>query len=191
MATPALVDPHFDETVVLLLDVNDDGALGVVLNRPGELPVADVLDPWGTVVAAPEVLFEGGPVETNGALAVVWRRAGAVTGGSPSSDPGDEADGAETPGLRTLGGGLALLDLDAPPEVVGAEIGRLRIFAGYSGWGAGQLEAEIDEGSWYVVPGEAADVFRADTSTLRRDVLRRQPGDLAWHATRPRDPEQN
>ncbi len=65
------------------------------------------------------------------------------------------------------------------------------MFAGYAGWGAGQLEAEIAEGSWYVVPALTADLFREDTTTLRRDVLRRQPGELAWVSTRPADPMQN
>ena len=67
----------------------------------------------------------------------------------------------------------------------------LRIFAGYAGWGEGQLEAEVEEGSWYVVAAQAPDVFRLDPSDLRRDVLRRQPGQLAWHSTRPADPELN
>ena len=94
-------------------------------------------------------------------------------------------------GLREVVDRLALLDLDTPVELVSDELDGLRIFAGYAGWGAGQLEREIEEGSWYVVPGIARDVFRADTSTLRRDVLRRQPGDLAWHSTRPVDPDLN
>ena len=67
----------------------------------------------------------------------------------------------------------------------------MRVFAGYAGWGAQQLRDEIAEGSWYVVSGEEADVFGGDTTTLRRDVLRRQPGMLAWHSTRPVDPESN
>ncbi|MCB0907856.1 MAG: YqgE/AlgH family protein, partial [Nocardioidaceae bacterium] len=67
----------------------------------------------------------------------------------------------------------------------------LRIFAGYAGWGAGQLQGEIEEGSWYVVPGDSLDVFRVDPSDLWRDVLRRQPGELAWHSTRPYDPNLN
>lgn len=175
LATPALVDPNFAETVVLLLDVNDEGSLGVVLNRPTGLAVADVLSDWGDVVTGPEVLFQGGPVETDGALAVALRR-------------GDEPG---VLGLREVVDRLALLDLDTPVELVDAELERLRIFAGYAGWGAGQLDLEIEEGSWYVVPGLAGDVFRTDTTTLWRDVLRRQPGDLAMHSTRPVDPGLN
>ena len=175
LATPALQDPNFAETVVLVLDVGAEGSLGVVLNRPTGLRVADVLAPWRDVVAEPEVLFQGGPVETDGALAVALRR---------SDDDG-------TLGLREVVDRLALLDLDTPVELVSDELDGLRIFAGYAGWGAGQLDHEIEEGSWYVVPGTARDVFRPDTSTLHRDVLRRQPGDLAWLSTRPADPDLN
>ncbi len=175
LATPALLDPNFAETVVLVLDVNDEGSLGVVLNRPTALPVAEVLGSWGGLVAEPEVLFRGGPVETDGALAVALRR-------------GDE-DGVI--GVREVVDRLVLLDLDTPVELVSGELDGLRIFAGYAGWGAGQLGREIEAGSWYVVPGIAPDVFRSDTATLWRDVLRRQPGDLALHSTRPSDPELN
>lgn len=175
LATPALLDPNFVDTVVLLLDVTEEGALGVVLNRPTPLPVADVLAGWGDMVAEPEVLFQGGPVETDGALAVALLRT--------SSD--------ESVGIRLVTGQLGLLDLDTPVELVTGSIDGLRIFAGYAGWGAGQLQQEIAEGHWYVVPGRADDVFRRDATDLWRDVLRRQPGDLALHSTRPVDPDLN
>ncbi|GAA5146493.1 YqgE/AlgH family protein [Nocardioides marinquilinus] len=175
LATPALLDPNFAGTVVLLVDVNDDGCLGVVLNRPTEVLVAQVLGDWGSVCTAPEVLFSGGPVEKDGALAVALRH---------SDDEG-------VLGLRPVADRLAVLDLDTPVEIVGDELDGLRVFAGYAGWGAGQLENEIAREDWYVVPAQPADVFRADTTTLWRDVLRRQPGDLALHSTRPADPELN
>ncbi len=175
LATPALLDPHFTDSVVLLLDVDDDGALGVILNRPSPVPVAEVLEPWGEVVAEPEVLFQGGPVSTDGALAV-----------------GLLADADVAPvGFRMVDGALGIVDLDTPVELIDGSLAGLRIFAGYAGWGAGQLEEEIEEGSWYVVPGQAPDAFRLDPSDLWRDVLRRQPGQLAWHSTRPADPELN
>lgn len=175
LASPELLDPNFVDTVVLLLDVNDDGALGVVLNRPSALPVSEVLGEWGEVVEEPEVLFQGGPVSTDGALAVAL------------ASPGGE----DSLGFRAVSDRLGLLDLDTPAELVAGTVERLRIFAGYAGWGAGQLQGEIEEGSWYVVPGVPDDVFRLDTHGLWRDVMRRQPGDLALHATRPADPELN
>jgi putative transcriptional regulator len=175
VATPVLLDPNFSDTVVLLLDADEDGAVGVVINRPSTVPVVDVLEPWGHLVAEPLRLFVGGPVSQEGALAVA-----ALKPDSPAPV-----------GFRPVTGTLGVLDLDTPTEVVDGALGGLRIFVGYAGWGAGQLEREIEEGSWYVVPGETPDVFRAETATLWRDVLRRQPGDLAWHSTRPVDPDLN
>ena len=176
VATPALLDPNFADTVVLLLDVDDGGALGVVLNRPSGVPVAEVLETWSDVVAEPEVLFRGGPVSTEGALAVALLR---------------DADDAPV-GFREVDGPLGA----GRPRHAGragrpAALAGLRIFAGYAGWGADQLEGEIEEGSWYVVPGEAADVFRARP---RRPVARR-PAPPARRAglalDRPADPELN
>ena len=175
VATPVLVDPNFADTVVLMLDVGEDGALGVVLNRPTPVLVAEVLAEWRDVVAAPEVLFRGGPVNTEGALAV-----------------GRLADTDEVPvGFREVFGDLGVVDLDTPLELLEGSLAGLRIFAGYAGWGTGQVEQEIAQGDWYVVPSEVADVFRVDPTDLWRDVLRRQPGELAWHSTRPLDPELN
>jgi putative transcriptional regulator len=175
VATPALLDPNFVDTVVLLLDVDDQGALGVVLNRPSPVTVAEVLGQWGGAVAAPHVLFHGGPVGTDAALAVGLLR-----------------DPADVPvGFRSVQGALGLVDLDTPAELLDGSLAGLRIFAGYAGWSPGQLDLEVEEGSWYVVPGEALDAFRGDTTGLRRDVLRRQPGELAWHSTRPANPDLN
>jgi putative transcriptional regulator len=175
VATPALLDPNFAATVVLLLDADDEGALGVVLNRPSPVPVSDVLTPWGELVSEPEVLFVGGPVSTEGALAVALLRA----------------DDDAPVGFRGILGRLGLIDLDTPLELLEGAVDHLRIFAGYAGWGAGQLQGEIAEGSWYVVPAQAPDVFRTDPVDLWRDVLRRQPGELSWNSTRPADPGLN
>ena len=88
-------------------------------------------------------------------------------------------------------GSVGLVDLDAPPEVVAAELAGLRIFAGYAGWSASQLEAEIAEGSWFVLPAESRDPFTDEPGRLWSDVLRRQGGDLALVATFPEDPSLN
>jgi putative transcriptional regulator len=175
VATPELLDPNFADTVVLLLDVDEQGALGVVLNRPTRVSVSEVLAGWGDVVAEPDVLFQGGPVSTEGALALGLLR--------------DEDD--VPVGFREIAGRLGVVDLDTPVELVDGSLSGMRIFAGYAGWGAEQLQGEIEEGSWYVVPALPPDIFRDDPSDLWREVLRRQPGELAWHSTRPLDPNVN
>ncbi len=175
VASPDLLDPNFADAVVLVLDADESGALGVILNRPSRVPVAAVLEPWADVVNDPEVLFHGGPVSTDGALAI------AVL-----ADPEDEPVG-----WRPTYGTVGLIDLDSPVELVDGSVRAMRVFAGYAGWGAEQLAEEIAEGSWYVVASEIDDVFRAEVGDLRRQVLRRQPGELAWVSTRPADPLMN
>ena len=116
VATPELLDPNFTETVVLLLDVDEGGALGVGLNRPSPVAVSEVLAGWGQVVAEPEVLFRGGPVSTEGALAVGLLR---TTEDVPV-------------GFREVFGRLGLVDLDTPVELVDGSLEGMRIFAGYA-----------------------------------------------------------
>ena len=175
VATPQLVDPNFADTVVLLLDVDEDGALGVVLNRPSPVAVSEVLEGWGGVVAQPEVLFQGGPVSTQGALAVGWLR---------------EADDVPV-GFREVSGELGVVDLDTPVELIDGSLYGMRIFAGYAGWGPGQLEDELVEGAWYVVESEPGDVSSPEPERLWREVLRRQRSELAMVATYPDDPSLN
>lgn len=175
IASPMLEDENFRRTVILVLDHGDDGALGLVVNRPMEVDVSSVLPAWQPYTTAPGRLFRGGPVQLDSALGLV-----ALPG-----------NGGEPLGIRLLIGSIGLVDLDAPPEVIASGLAGLRIFAGYAGWGAAQLDGEIEEGSWYVVPGETWDAFRTDTTELWREVLRRQPGEMAWHSTRPADPELN
>jgi putative transcriptional regulator len=121
------------------------------------------------------VLFQGGPVSTEGALALGLLR--------------DEGD--VPVGFREIAGRLGVVDLDTPVELVDGSLRGLRIFAGYAGWGAEQLHGEIEEGSWYVVPALPPDIFRDDPTALWRDVMRRQPGELAWRSTRPIDSNLN
>lgn len=176
VASPALGDPSFARSVILVLDHDEDGALGVIINRPTPVGVDAVLPDWQPFATAPGVLFQGGPVALDSALGLA-----AV----PTDD--DE----EPLGWRRLSGGLGLVDLDTPPEILAAEMADLRIFAGYAGWGAGQLEAELAEDAWYVVPATATDAFSAEPAGLWRSVLRRQGGDLAFLSTCPEDPTMN
>jgi putative transcriptional regulator len=175
VASPLLADENFRRAVVLVLDHGEDGALGVVVNRPLEVDVAAVLPAWQPYATMPGRLFRGGPVALDSALGVV-----AV--------PGDDD---EPVGVRRILGSLGLVDLDTPPEVVAGGVSGLRIFAGYAGWAKGQLEAEIAQGAWYVVDAEARDAFSDEPDELWRHVLRRQRGDLAFVSTYPEDPRLN
>lgn len=180
VATPQLEDPNFRRSVVLLVEHDGDGGtLGVVLNRPTEIPVDRVLPPWAELVTGPAVVFQGGPVALENALALARL-------------PGED----EPLGWRALDGGtevarVGLVDLEAPPGLLAAELLQLRVFAGYAGWSPGQLRTEVEEGSWYLVPAEAGDVFAGDPERLWQNVLRRQGGDLAFVATFPEDPTLN
>jgi putative transcriptional regulator len=174
VATPRLADPNFARTVILVLDHDEQGALGVVINRPSRLPLEAVLPAWSDVVAGPALLFSGGPVDPEAALAV-----------------GLAAHPAESESFRVLTGDYGLVDLDADPVSVLPDLVGVRVFSGYAGWGGGQLEAEVEEGSWYIVEAVTTDVLSPEPEGLWRGVLRRQVGELAYVATFPDDPTQN
>lgn len=187
VASPALADPNFDRAVVLLIDHDDEGSLGVVLNRPTPVGVRDILLPWAGLAGDPDVVFQGGPVSLDSALgvAVIPGDEGPSPGSRPRSHRGDPL------GFRRVYGAIGLVDLEAPPELLAAALGSLRIFAGYSGWGPGQLEEELKSGAWYVVESEPGDVSSPEPEGLWRAVLRRQRSKLAMIATYPDDPSLN
>lgn len=185
VATPALADPNFDRAVVLLLDHDEEGSLGVVLNRPTPVGVADILEAWAALAGEPGVVFQGGPVSLDSALGV------AVVPGEAHEKGTSDFTGDGPLGWRRVHGAIGLVDLEAPPELLATELGSLRIFAGYSGWGPGQLEDELVEGAWYVVESEPGDVSSPDPLQLWRAVLRRQRNELAMVATYPDDPSLN
>lgn len=176
VATPAIEEGPFWRSVVYLLDHDADGALGVVVNQPLDADVADVLPTWGGAVAAPDCLFGGGPVAMDSALAV----------GVLADDPGL----APPSGWRQMSGHVGLVDLDGPLPADGVFAG-VRVFAGYAGWGAGQLESELEEGSWLVVDALDDDLLSARPETMWADVLRRQDDDTRFWATFPVDPGLN
>lgn len=180
VATPKLADPNFERAVVLILDHDAEGSLGVVLNRPTPVGVGDVLAPWAALAGVPRVIFQGGPVSLDSALGL------AVVPGEPR--PGGDGDPL---GWRRVHGAIGLIDLEAPPELLAAELGSLRIFAGYSGWGPGQLQKELADGAWYVVESEPGDVSSPQPEKMWRAVLRRQRNELAMVATYPDDPSLN
>lgn len=170
-----LRDGVFDSAVVLLLDVDATGALGVVLNEFCPLALDTVLPGWGTLTSVPQQLFDGGPVSQDGAVCV-------ASPTHPSEEP---------PGWRPLFDRIGLLHLDTPLELVAGAYKDLRIFAGYAGWAPEQLEAEVAQGAWYPVRGTYADVFDADPEGLWRRVLARQGGELGWLSTWTSTPELN
>jgi putative transcriptional regulator len=170
VATPALTDPHFARTVVQIVQhAEDDGALGVVLNRPSETPLADVLPGWALLSPEPVVVFLGGPVQETAAICL--GRLG--TGQTPASC-------VPVPGAPWLG----TLDLEAEPA---EPVQAVRVFAGYAGWSPGQLEAEVEEAGWWVVDALPSDCFTPDPMQLWSTVLRRQGMPLALAASYPPD----
>jgi putative transcriptional regulator len=194
VATPALADPNFDRTVVLLLDHDEEGSLGVVLNRPTPVGVGDVLEAWAALTGEPGVVFQGGPVSMDSALGIAVIPGSGVGsgGGSGAASGSGTGPGAEDPlGWRRVHGAIGLVDLETPPELLSKALGSLRIFAGYAGWGPGQLEGELAEGAWYIVESEPGDVSSPDPERLWRSVLRRQRSELAMVATYPDDPSLN
>ena len=180
VATPQLGDPNFARTVVLLLQADEeDGALGLVLNRPTGTEVGEVLPDWAPLAAGPQVVFTGGPVQPNAAICLGHGRAGGTPVGSFSVLEG-------VPGTS-----VGTVDLDAEPEELLPAVSEVRVFAGYAGWGAGQLEAEVEEGAWWVLEALPADAFSVDPERLWADVLRRQGPPIAFAASYPPDPSLN
>ncbi len=170
VATPSLRDPNFERTVVLLLDHGPDGALGLVLNRPSGTAVGDPLPQWGARAAEPAVVFVGGPVQPDSAIGLARsERAEAASGWQPLFDR------------------LGTLDLGRAPGEIDAAIDALRVFAGYSGWGSGQLETEIEAGAWFVVDAAPGDALGAEPLGLWRRVLKRQKGLVSAIANFPPD----
>ncbi|MCO1660334.1 YqgE/AlgH family protein [Pseudonocardia sp. S2-4] len=174
VAAPGLLDPNFRRTVVYLIEHRAQGSLGVVLNRPSEVTVRDVLPAWAPLSSAPPSVFVGGPVEGESAICLAAVRTG--------HDP------AAMDGLIAVRGPVAQVDLDRDPVVLAPVLRGLRVFAGYAGWDAGQLAGEIRRGDWYVVPALPDDVFTRRESGLWGHVLRRQGIPLSLLATYPLDP---
>ena len=175
VASPALDDPNFRRSVVFVLDHDDDGAVGVILNRPSDTHLVEVLPAWGDVVAVPDVAFMGGPVSPNGAIClgrVRGDRRSAVVGAQPLD-------------------GITIVDLDRDVAEVEGEVDEVRVFAGYAGWDTAQLEFEMGLSAWFVVPARVDDVLTGSPEQLWRDVLRRQGDDLRMLANFPDDPSHN
>ena len=170
ISSPLLHDPNFRRTVVLMTHHDEEGAMGLVLSRPSELRVADAVPDLAELPCADELVYVGGPVQPEAVVVLVEHEdepvgAAPIVGRVTFMQAGSEVD-----------------ELDAV---------RARVFAGYSGWGPGQLEGELEESSWIVAPAEPDDAFATDPDELWRTVLHRKGGKFALIATMPFDPKLN
>jgi putative transcriptional regulator len=152
-----LRDPHFAGTVIVLINYDDDGAVGLILNRQSETPVTRVLDGVKEAAGRKDLVFEGGPVETKSVLALVRSRE------KPAGAQHLFADV-----YAVLGEGALKKTLAA-----GAGSNLLRFYMGYAGWGPGQLDDEVDAGAWHIFTGDPNTVFDSDPDTLWDRLIHR------------------
>jgi putative transcriptional regulator len=172
IASPAIHDPNFRRTVVFVTAHTDDGAVGLILNRPSETTVADAVPRLGPLTGADEPVFVGGPVNPEG-VAVL----------AEFEDPDDAGVWVvDDIGYVALDDALA----EGPPP-----LRRVRVFAGVAGWGEDQLEGELERDDWFVEPADANDVFGDDPEGLWSSVLRRKGGQFELVARMPFDPSLN
>ena len=173
VAAPHVSDPNFIRTVIFVLAHKADGAIGVVLNRPSEIPVATAIERWAGTTVPPGVVFLGGPVSPASVIALASVKL-------------DDASAHWNPVLGRIG----TVNLDAEPsEVPGLD--EVRMFAGYASWSGGQLEAELRDDDWFLLDAELTDVHTDDPKELWWEVLARQVGPLNRLAHYPRDPSHN
>lgn len=184
VATPRLGDPNFTRTVILVLEHGHESALGLILNNPMGVPVLEILDVWNdeAAKAPPAVMFSGGPVSPGAII-------GLVRAPRPRAEhPG--IDGWKPQGWHDVLGGIGTVDLSVPPEDQ-PELDGVRLFSGYSGWSADQLDEEIEDGAWFCLEAIEADLLTEQPEHLWHDVLQRQGGQLALLATFPPHPSVN
>ena len=172
VASPALRDPNFRRTVVLVAEHGEEGAMGVVLNRPSETSAVEAVPALAELVAPGGVVHAGGPVEPNAVVVLAEF---------------DQADAAAS----LVFGDIGFVRADADLALLSGVTRRVRLFAGYAGWGAGQLESELEEEAWILEPPLPDDVFSSDPADLWSAVLRRKGGRYALVATMPPDPSLN
>jgi putative transcriptional regulator len=187
IAGPTLADPNFWRTVVLIVEHNDEGALGLILNRPSETTVGDGLPQLAGLVDPDEEVHLGGPVAPSAVMVLAeftdpveaallaFDSVGIVgTGGPAGTGTGAGGTGGS--------GGTG----ESTPDVTAA-----RAFAGHAGWGPGQLDAELERDDWILEPARRSDAFTEDPASLWASVLARKGGSYALIARMPADPSQN
>ncbi len=171
VAGPALVDPNFHRTVVLVCEHDENGAMGLVLNRPSPILAEQAIPELGDALGPEETLWVGGPVQTTSVVVL--------------ADFADADDGMPVAGTV----GLVLPDTDL--EAVATAVSRARAFLGYAGWGGGQLEGELAGDDWIVADFAPEDAFTDAPDQLWSRVLGRKGGSYALLATMPPDPSVN
>lgn len=172
VAGPDLLDPNFRRTVVLISEHGEEGAMGVVLNRRSEHPVAEAVPDLADLVEPGERVHIGGPVQPTGVVVLAEF---------------DDTSAAAAVVLDDVGFLSAEADMEALEEVTR----RVRVFAGISGWGPGQLESELERDDWIVEPARREDLFGDDPEGLWSRVLERKGGRYALVARMPLDPSMN
>jgi putative transcriptional regulator len=170
ISSPSLVDPNFRRTVVLMTHHDEEGAVGLVLSRPSDLRIDEAIPDLGDLPYVDDVVYLGGPVQPEAVVVL-----------AELTEPADD--------LEPIIGNVIYMPPGIDPSDLPAS--RVRVFAGYSGWGPGQLEAELAEPAWIVARAETSDVFAADPDELWRRVLHRKGGKFTLIATMPYDPTLN
>lgn len=175
VAAPGLTDPNFHRSVVLLLEHTGEGALGVILNRPTDLPTREALpEHLLAPVGEGDVIHEGGPCEPGSVILL-----------------GDFDHVAPDTGGELGIGSVRVVEPDCDLSAAGAHVRSVRAFGGYAGWGAGQLEGELADDAWIDAECRVDDVFSATPQTLWHDVLDRKGGSFRLVARMPHDPTLN
>ena len=172
IASASLVDPNFHRTVVLVTEHAEEGAMGVVLNRRSSISVSEAVPHLGSLTGDDDWVYLGGPVQPEAVVAL--------------AELEDESAAA-----ALAFGEVGFLPSDADPDEIAPAVRRVRVFAGYAGWAAGQLESELEESAWILEPAEPEDVFSSAPESLWSEVLRRKGGPYAVLALMPPDPSMN
>jgi putative transcriptional regulator len=172
IAGPSLLDPNFWRSVVLIVEHTNDGALGLVLNRPSETTVGEAVPQIEELVDLDERLFIGGPVQPSAVIVL-----------AEFEDPDDAA--------LIAFDDVGVLGTGSPPLELAAGVRVARAFVGHAGWGPLQLDGELERGDWILEPARRSDAFSAEARALWPEVLTRKGGSYALVARMPPDPSAN
>jgi putative transcriptional regulator len=172
IAGPGLLDPNFWRTVVLIVEHTDEGALGLVLNRPSETTVGDAVPQLKNLIDPDNLVYIGGPVQPSAVIVL-----------ADFETPADAA-------LISFDD-VGVLGIAPDSEDASTTVRSARAFVGHAGWGPGQLDDELERGDWIVEPATHADAFSDRPSELWSSVLTRKGGSYALVARMPTDPSVN